>query len=439
MKKKITIAVVLIFIFTMTFGACNSGDAPSDNSGETPSAPSNESSGDDTAAPAEVKNIKFYAKIVEYESGEPSCELLQELLADKYNIEALQVDWGNLDQVIRTGISGGEPCDIYDYWPQVVSQFQKDDMVLDLTPYLDADGGAWRDTFDPSLLDLGTIGGKVYGLPTTPNFPTIVANKDLFDEAGVAIPEGTYWAWDDFLDACSKLKAAGISPFALPTDNLKGNWTFRNGLLSMAKDSGQIDAIANGEVPLTDSIVEKALTLNKELYDNGYMYPGEGAVTLTTDEARAAFAQGKVAMQAENSAGLSGAMAALPFVPVVVAWPAMGSSNSVQGGADGLFIPANVKDPDAAVEVMKVYTSAEVQQINSDYGFIVSVKGTTSSDPIVAKLSEFTGGVCGTEIMGFDPELDDFIYNQLLAELILGGGIEATMDKMEALRAAAAG
>ncbi|WP_343246976.1 ABC transporter substrate-binding protein [Diplocloster hominis] len=428
--------LALVLALAMCLGGCGAKEASPEQTPDA-NAPQTQAPADkeNNAAGGTKKDIKFYGKIVEYSSGEESCEKLEELMADQYNIESLQVDWGNLAQVIRTGVASNEPCDIYNYWPMYIRTFSDSDMCLDLTPYLDADGGAWRNTFDENMLSIGTVDGKTYAVPTTPNFACLIANKELFEEAGVALPEGTYWSWEDFQKACEGLKAKGIFPVSNPTDNQKGPWMWGNGLMSLAKDAGKLEAVANGEVECSDPVFEKALTNTKELYDKEYMYPGEGAVTLTTDESRAGFSQGKAAMCAEVAAGIGSVIESLPFEAVIVPWPSMGSENVVTGGSDGLFIPANVKDPDAAVEVLKTYTSPEVQQINADHGFVVSVKGTASDDPVVDKLSEFTFAVCTKEIKGLGPAMEEYYVNQSLAELVLGGGVSSVMDNLEEIRA----
>lgn len=173
-KSAVLIAMLLAVCFSLAASA--------------PAAPASEPAAATAAQPAEKKNIKFYGKIVEYASGEATCLKLEELIKDRYQIESLQVDWGNLAQVIRTGIASGAPCDIYNYWPMYIRTFSDVDMCLDLTPYLDADNGAWRSTFDENMLSLGTVDGKIYGVPTTPNFSWMIANVELFKQAGMAAP-----------------------------------------------------------------------------------------------------------------------------------------------------------------------------------------------------------------------------------------------------------
>lgn len=109
--------------------------------------------------------------------------------------------------------------------------------------------------------------------------------------------------------------------------------------MGYAKDAGKLEDVANGKVPCTDDMFKKTLENTKALYDLGYMYPGEGAVTLITDESRAGFAQGKVTLTSEVAAGIGSVLEFLLFDAVIVPWPVMGSQTVVTGGADGLLSP----------------------------------------------------------------------------------------------------
>ncbi len=434
MKKKFVLGIVITMIACLLLVACESATT---TPAESPAETATEAEKIDAEKiDAEKIDIDFYGKIVEYTAGPSACEKLQELLVDKYNINSLQVDWGNLEQVIRTGIASGEPCDIYCYWPMYLKTFIDDGMCLDLTPYLDADDGAWRKMIQPGMLSLGEYDGKIYGIPTDANAPCLIANKDLFDQAGVAIPTGTYWSWDDFTTTCADLKAAGVFAWSMPTDNQKSNWMWRLGIVSSVGGVEVLDNYNKGLISCLDPLFVDVMTKVKDVYDKGYMYPGEGAVTLTTDESRAAFAQGKVAISAEVAAGVGTIIADLPFEAVIIPWPAMGTSGMITGGTDGYFIPANVKDPDAAVEVLKAYTSLPVQQLFADSGLIVASTETTTDDPIVdALIEQFTGNnMISDTFMNISPELMSYCADQTLAELVLGGGIDSLLQAMEELR-----
>lgn len=117
--KKIRLLCVATLLVAMLLSACGQ-KTTTEGTAADPGESQTETTGD-AAEPSteettgEVKDIDFYGKIVEYTAGPAACEKLQELVDGQYNIEALQVDWANLDTVIRTGISSGEPCDIYQY------------------------------------------------------------------------------------------------------------------------------------------------------------------------------------------------------------------------------------------------------------------------------------------------------------------------------------
>ncbi len=62
--------------------------------------------------------------------------------------------------------------------------------------------------------------GKVWGVGWYLSGNSIAYRKDLFKKAGLN-PDGDYTKWADFLAACEKLKAAGITPIA---GGLKDGW-----------------------------------------------------------------------------------------------------------------------------------------------------------------------------------------------------------------------
>ena len=61
-------------------------------------------------------------------------------------------------------------------------------------------------------LDSATYDGKIYGVPTTVQPGGIWYSKDLFAQAGITEAPTT---WDELMDACQKLKDAGIDPIAV--------------------------------------------------------------------------------------------------------------------------------------------------------------------------------------------------------------------------------
>ncbi|XID90264.1 ABC transporter substrate-binding protein [Paenibacillaceae bacterium WGS1546] len=93
-------------------------------------------------------------------------------------------------------------------------QIIKNDQVLDLKPYIDAEPELKALMFEDSI-EFNTVDGKMVGLPLSRDaYLGVFYNKELFEKAGIpSFPE----TWDEFWEACEKLKAAGITPLSLTT------------------------------------------------------------------------------------------------------------------------------------------------------------------------------------------------------------------------------
>ena len=425
MKKKLISALLLATMAMGLLSGCGKkAEAPAAEAPVKEEAVAEETT-------TEKKSIKFYGKCVEYTSGPMMTDALEEKLADVYDIESIQIDWGNQDKVIRTGIASGEPCDVYNYVPQgTVAHFS--DMALDLAPYFEADP-EWKAQFNASDLEGGTTeDGRILGVPWELNFSVILANKAALEEIIGEIP--TSWTYDEFLVACQKIKEAGYWPFANATDNARADWLFRNAMLSETLTAGTHDAYVKGDLSYTGEETKRALENVKALYDNEYMYPGAGAVTAKNDEIKAAFYQGKLLMMPEIAAGAKVTASEADFEVVAIAWPSSNTTAAILGGFNGFFIPANVADPDAAVEVLKAFTSADIQAIHASEGYIPANVNVEVEDEFVKSVLEQASTLKSAE--DATATVSDYRTNQLMADLILNGGVDVVVEGLEAARTA---
>ena len=60
------------------------------------------------------------------------------------------------------------------------------------------------------MLELGTFGGKVYGLPFSVSLPVGYYNMDLMKKAGVTSRDQLPKSWDEVVALCGKLRDAGV-------------------------------------------------------------------------------------------------------------------------------------------------------------------------------------------------------------------------------------
>lgn len=121
------------------------------------------------------------------------------------------------NQKIKLLISSGDLPDIvFNGGNNITELAAKSGKVADLTPYFDADP-EWKALFDETSLEFNTVDGKIYGVPVSKEISYIYYNKELFKQAGIEAPETAYASWDEFFEACDKLKAAGITPVGMDT------------------------------------------------------------------------------------------------------------------------------------------------------------------------------------------------------------------------------
>jgi ABC-type glycerol-3-phosphate transport system substrate-binding protein len=342
-----------------------------------------------------------------------------------------------VERTVKTAFTAGESVDIVNYWPNHMRNFTDVNMALDLTPYLNADP-EWKSTWTDRVLEVGKYDGKYYSVTDGTVYPLFQVNKKLAAAAGVVLKD--QWTWEEFLDACKKIQTVTPAVFPVGVQSDWACWFVRNGLMQVWDNETELQAFNNGDIPFTDNRVKKVFDNIKALYDNNYLYPGEGALTVSNDQILAAFAQGKIAMLANVNSVASGTLrdtVAGAFDVEIVSWPNMGKPemNFLLGGSDGLFITANTKNPDKAVEVLKYLTSQEILQIWVDAGIVVPSEKVTSSDPNYALYGKDAAKVYPSEPIGISAEMFDYIVYSTPANYVLYG--QQALTELEALRQAA--
>lgn len=384
----------------------------------------------DAGGESQIKTIRFYGRVQEYTSSKRMMERLQEKFRNKYTIETLPVEWQNQEKIVRREIISGKPCDIYNFEMNRIVLVE--DMAVDLKPYLDADPD-WKAQFRPSALEQACINGKILAVPWESNFPVILANKELLNKAEVTIPES--WTYGEFENACGKIKALGVYPFSNACDMGHGGWLYRNGMLSASLSNGTYERYAKGSLPLDGEESRETLQAIQSLYGKGYLYPGEQAVTARVDEIKAGFMKGETAMITEIGTGAQATAREakkLGIEAVVVPWPRIGNTDANHSGDNALFIPKNSKNIEAAIEIIKEYTSVEIQSIHLEDGYIPANRNVVVTDPFVKSVIAQT-----VHLYAEDPpsvDMTEYRGYHLIPDLVLGEGAEEVMDKLEQYR-----
>jgi ABC-type glycerol-3-phosphate transport system substrate-binding protein len=160
----------------------------------------------------------------------------------------------NIVTVLATAVQGGNPPDLATIaQPGTIAEYAK---AGDLQP-IDFAKDTIAANFDDSIIDLGTVDGKLYSfLFKGANKSTVWYNVPVFDDAGVDPPT----TWDEFLQNAQTLKASGVPAYSIGGAD---GWTltdlFENIYIRTAGPE-MYDKLAAHEIPWTDQSVKDALT-----------------------------------------------------------------------------------------------------------------------------------------------------------------------------------
>ncbi|MFF1539661.1 ABC transporter substrate-binding protein [Microbacterium sp. NPDC058269] len=127
----------------------------------------------------------------------------------------------------------------------------------------DQSSAEWADDIIPEVESFATYDDAVLGMPMEAIGVGLYSNTDLLSEVGVnEVPTD----WDGFVDALTKLKAAGHDPITLPD---KAGWTGAMALLNAAAttvDKGWDEEFYQGDASFSDwrPAVEQLLDLQEQ-------------------------------------------------------------------------------------------------------------------------------------------------------------------------------
>lgn len=352
MKKKV-LSILLSVVMVMSLAACGgseSAETPADDAATEDSAeaeePAEESSEDavnikvalfsDGADMTDSQKSVFEGLTAEYPNIIPE---FQYITSDSYGS-----NWNGYLMKIQTMIASGNAPDVCALGLEGVAFMAMNDLGLPMNDYIEAHPeqveAIHMDAIEQELLDIFVVDGKLYGVPYEANSVVTHIRKDIFEEAGVALPEAD-WTWDDFKGICEQIKSSGVDAFAF---GVPVNFFCLQGLL-----------YSEGGAPLNDDWTEAAINspevnkvfqfLQDAIWVNGYA--PQPSDTITDVEL---IVQGKTAMgwwgrwvsDDYNSSDLKDTI----YVQTV---PGGKAGNTTCAGSAGFIVLNTTEHPDEAI------------------------------------------------------------------------------------------
>lgn len=393
MTRKIYTLISLVLVIAFALAACTPAATPT----AAPQPTKEEAKPTDTTAPAAKVTVTWW-----HISTADEHKALWQKMADEYmashpdvNIEITVLENEAFKTKLTTVMQSGEPPDIFQSWGGgVMNQYAEAGLMKDITPDLDADGGAWRNTFAPGALGVYSYKDKNYGVPWDMGMIGFWYNKTLFKQAGIDNPPTT---WSELLSDVKKLKAAGITPIALGEgDKWPGMhmWAY---LVTRLGGKANFEGALLRTGSFTDEPFVKAGTMLQELvalepFQDGFLgatYGDEATAMGNSKAAMELMGQWAPAVEKDNSENKQGLGDALGWFPFPAVEGGAGDPNDAVGGGNGFGIGKNASPE--AIDFVKFLTSAENQKRLAAINVAIPVvKGGEAgmTDPLLITLQQ---------------------------------------------------
>lgn len=248
----------------------------------------------------------------------------------------------------------------------------------------DYEGKSWEESILPLFRPFAQYKGQYYAVPDQAVVVGLYYNKKLFEEFGLKPPA----TWDDLLQVSEVLKSKGVDPIAVTGMNngYMGMWW--DYLLQREIGTQAVTDVAWGDKKASDNpgFLRAAQKL-QQLVDKGYFLKGFEGTDFTS--AQAQFFQGKAGMILMGSWLVGEMKQSIPadFQVGIVPFPTVPGGQGDQKGIFGTVFQWSIaeksKNPDLAVEYLRVLTSKEEQTKRAhDLGFISPYAGVPTPDSI---------------------------------------------------------
>lgn len=400
MKRSFRRILSLLIAGFMTFSLTACGENASNS---TPAG-----DGSQTTASSGKKVIKFFhrfpdepynsfieSKIEEYEASHPDIDIVVESAQNDPYKEKIKV------------VVGGDNCpDIFFSWCGEFSErFLREGLLLDLTPYFDADT-AWKDSLMEAQLINYENDGVIYGVPFRLDCKLFFYNMQMFKENNLEVPK----TWDDFITVCQKLKDASITPIAYGNQEL---WPSAHyvGTLNQMLVSDEVRAV--DYEPTTGAFTDPGYQKALEYYEQLIPFCNDAVNGTAADMSRTNFAMNKAAMYYAE-------LIEIPYITALNAdldygmfnFPVVegpGNPDILTGAPEGFVVSSATKYPEECVEFLKWFLGPEVgKQQAQEIGWFNASKGVVNG-VTDQKLIDGYNVVMNAERMG--PWFDNVLYS----------------------------
>ncbi|MCH7494452.1 sugar ABC transporter substrate-binding protein [bacterium] len=329
-------------------------------------------------------------------------EMLDEFHATHPNIRVFySPDPEHLQDAMLAEMQAGTAPDVFQGCCTYFPIWAQEGFTLDLRPFVEADLSeeVISDWDEAQYKAFFTVEGAQFGLPKYHGALALYYNKDLFDQYGVAYPDGT-WDHADYLAAMKLLTHDRDGD---------GDTDLWGSMLDVSWDRVQVHVNAWGghlvdpEDPSSCAMAEpEALAamewLRARMWDDKVMATFLDVQNLRT---RDAFITEQVAMVEDGSWALKDILANSDFRVGVAPFPAGPAGRVTLATTDGFGIYAGTNHPEEAWELLKFLTSEEYGLAMAKANFLQPARASLVDEWADLVLAEFPVKAAEVDIPAF--------------------------------------
>jgi len=421
----------LVLILALSFAACGGGD-------------------EDDLTPSSVPDIGTVTVIHQWVSGgEPESFRNAVSVWEELNNGKVE-DFGTRDihEILNLRVESNNPPDLAILAsPGMMQTFARQGDLVALDSFLDMN--KIRDEYAQAWIDIGTVDGKLYTIPSkASNKSTVWYNPKVFLSNGLETPA----TWNEMITVSDEMVAKGISPWSMGVESGgSSGWPGTDwiGQILLSESGPEVyDQWVNHEIPWTDSHIKSAWEKFGQIaLTPGYVSGGEDFI-LSTNFASASYlpfeSPSQAAMYFLGSFVQAFVESQFPDMTIeedysFFPFPSIDPQyeGAVTGGADMLVM---FNDTEAARSLVDYLLSAEAQEMGVRQGGFISTNKRVNMDSypdvMAAKVAE---QLTSANIARFDADdiwggdLQAAFFEAVLDYLANPSGLDHILENLEAV------
>ncbi len=186
MKKKFMAVLCAGMILTGALAGCGGSGSSSGSSAATADGSATGEAASTDNSGKTTLNVLWWGSQTRHDLTTKMIEKFEELNPD-IDVVMDYSDWDGYWTKLPAQVAGGQTPDVFQMDYAYLSQYAENGVLAELDSYVE-DGSLDMSNVAQSVLDSGTVDGKLYAISTGTNAPVMLYRKDLVDELGLELP-----------------------------------------------------------------------------------------------------------------------------------------------------------------------------------------------------------------------------------------------------------